>query len=294
VPRFTDDEEAEQWADAWVQRELPTEFLRRITDNEAEHLRWFEGEYGRFVTQAEAEYAALATLIDGLNGVERSAWPAHRSIQYVLIAYNLKSFQSALDRIAKGYYEDGITLTRGLYETFVRCLFVSCYPDDGYSALVFIPPKGVRRFNLTSFLRDNLGFEWDAKYGVMSRFAHSNSHHVALALKRALDREGDPESFGMKVAPDASMAEAAIPFFQFVLLAHIRFVVERLLDGVAPGALDDSTASESVDLLTYALVNHPKEYWRMVAGDLDLLFAMLKVADRREDWHAFLSFMRGD
>jgi len=41
-------------------------------------------------------------------------------------------------------------------------------------------------------------------------------------------------------------------------------------------------------------VNHPKEYWRMVAGDLDLLFAMLKVADRREDWHAFLSFMRGD
>lgn len=105
----------------------------------------------------------------------------------MLAAYNVKTFYSALDRLTKGYYEDSITLTRGLYETFVRTLFISCHPDDAYNALIFKPPKGERAFNLTNFLRNELGLEWETKYGVMSTFAHSNSLQVLSALQRALE-----------------------------------------------------------------------------------------------------------
>jgi hypothetical protein len=34
--------------------------------------------------------------------------------------------------------------------------------------------------------------------------------------------------------------------------------------------------------------HHPKPYWRSISRDLAVLFEMLVVADRREDWHAFL------
>ena len=63
---------------------------------------------------------------------------------------------------------------------------------------------------------------------VMSTFAHSNSFQVLSALQRALERSGEPELFGLGFDHDPSLAEAAIPFLQLVLLAHLRFAAERL------------------------------------------------------------------
>lgn len=288
VPDFDDVEQAKAWADAWVNDHEPADLAQRVAGGESEHLEFFSKDYGRFVSQFEVEYSALVEIIDQINFVEKASWPDHRAVQYVLVAYNVKTFSSALDRLRKGYYADCITLTRGLYETFVRILFISCHPDDAYNVLVFKPPKGARTFNLTNFLRDELGLEWETKYGVMSTFAHSNSFQVLSALERALERSGEPELFGLGFDRDPSLAEAAIPFLQFVLLAHLRFAAERLAGDVALPDQLASTAADSVALLTYGLVNHPKEYWRMVARDLDVLFETLAVADRREDWKACL------
>lgn len=110
----------------------------------------------------------------------------------------------------------------------------------------------------------------------------------SVVLAEELERTGEPERFGLGFDRDASLAEAAIPFLQFVLLAHLRFAAERLAGDVALPGWQSATATDAVALLTYGLVNHPKEYWRMVARDLDVLFEMLAVADRREDWKAFL------
>ena len=275
--------------DTWVEERLPTKVVPLLLGHEREHFELFNQDYGRFVSQFEVQYSALAEIIDQINFVERSSWPDHRSLQYVLVAYNVKTFYSALDRLVRGYYEDSITLIRGLYETFVRTLFVSCHPDDAYSALIFNPPKGVKRFNLTNFLRDELHLEWETKYGVMSTFAHSNSYQVLTALERATQGIGEPERFGISFEYNTALAEAAIPFLQFVLLAHLRFSMERFIGAITcPDQRGLSTATGSVDLLTYGLVNHPKEYWRTVARDLDVLFEMLEIADRREDWKAFL------
>lgn len=142
MPTFENDEEARNWADQWTSERLPTPLVLQTIDEERAHFARFNADYGRYVGQFEVEYQSLAELIDHLNFVDRSSWPEHRSVQYALSAYNLRTFYSALDRLVRGYYEDCIALTRGLYETFVRMLFVSCYPDSAYNVLVRKPPKG--------------------------------------------------------------------------------------------------------------------------------------------------------
>lgn len=292
VSRFENSEQAQRWADFWVAHHVPSALVLKASEQERDHFRRFNQDYGRFVAQFEVEFTTLVELVDRFNFVDRSAWPPHRFVQYALLAYNAKTFLSALDRLVKGHYEDSIALTRSLYETFVRTLFVSCYPDDAYS-VVGKPPKGVRRFNLTNFLSYDLGLEWDTTYGVMSTFAHSNSSQVLMALKRAHDREGEPERFGVNFNYNPTLAETAIPFLQFAILAHLRFSMERLVEGTPlPEEPPLTTAKEAAAFLAYVLADHPKEYWRQVAADLDLIFRMLPVADRREDWIAFLRAAR--
>lgn len=290
---FQSDDEARDWADAWVQGHVPSAVVANIKHLEVEHFRRFNVEYGRFVPQFEVQYSTLVEVLDAVNYVDRSSWPQHRSVQYALLSYNVKTFHSAVDRIMRGYYEDGITLVRGLYETFVRTMFVSCYPDEAYSAFMFKPPKDVRRFNLTNFLEHDLGVRWATKYEVTSAFAHSNSLDTLRALTRAVNHDGVPEVFGFRLEFDVRLAEVAVPMLNFVLLTHLRFAQEALLQS-APTATPDLVTSlrESIGLLAYGLTAHPKDYWHTVASDLDLLFEMLAVADRREDWKAFLKDRR--
>lgn len=290
MPTFENDEVARQGADQWLSERLPTPLVLQLIDDERSHFARFNEDYGRYVGQFEVEFQALAKLIDDLNFVERSAWPDHRHVQYVLAAYNARTFYSALDRLVRGYYQDCFALTRGLYETFARMVFVSCYRESAYNVLMSKPPKGERRFNLTNFLRDDLRLAWDTKYEIFSVFAHSNSFRVLEALKRAVDREGEPERFGVRIEYEPAMIEAAAPLLQFVLACHIRFAVERFADvdpPIAPERFKDAT--DALALLTYGLSTHPKDHWRMVAADLEGIFAMLDVADRGGDWRACLS-----
>ncbi len=294
-PVFQTSEEATSWADQWASARVPSPLVVDLAQAEKDHFRRFNTDYGRFVLQTEAEFTCLADLIDQLNFVDRSDWPTHRAIQFALVAHNLKTFYSAFDRLVRGHYDDATTLIRVLYETFVRLLFISCHPDNAYSALGFKPPKGVRRFNLTNFLADDLGLDWSTKYEIMSVFAHSNSFRVLESLRRALERTDEPERFGLSLSFDARSAETVMPFFQFVLLTHLRFAVERLAIaglGAGPQALAES--SGACDLLSYGLRTSPKTYWRDVANDLDLLFEMLDIADTRGDWRAFLRTSRAE
>lgn len=93
----------------------------------------------------------------------------------------------------------------------------------------------------------------------------------------------------MRFDYEPGVIEAAAPLLQFVLGCHLRFAVERLADVDPPIALDRlQDPRGALALLTYGLATHPKEHWRMVASDLDMIFTMLEVADRRDDWRICL------
>lgn len=290
---FDSVEEARQWADDWLNRLGQSPVVIELLQYEEHHREQVLHDYGRLFNQFEAHYTALVQLIDQVNFIDRSSWPQHRTVQYILMSYNLKPFWSAVDRLTKGFYEDALTLLRGLYETFLRVVFVSCHSGDPWGVLVNKPPKGTPAFNMTNFVRDELELQWLSKYAIMSVFAHSNALQALEALKRASERQGEPERFRLSFEYDTKLVELAAAFLQFLLLVYLRFGLERLVGDSEPHDHEQlTTARESLALLTYGLVDHPKEYWKGVAEDLDFLFQMLEFADRGEDWRAMVQARR--
>jgi hypothetical protein len=290
--QFANNDDARAWADGWIRQNAAAGVLSELLDLERENAEIFDSEYGRFASQFDVEYGALARLIDELNFVDRSCWPRHRFIQYVLLAYNLPSFSSALDRYRRGYYADALALVRGLYETFLRMVFVSCNREEPWGALGKAP-KGVVAFNATGLVRDHLKLPWLKNYSVTSAFTHSNTFLVSEALIRAEQQVGEPERIGLKVFFDRRLAELVGPLLSFTLLLHLRFAVDRL---TCRGELQVSSlplAQEAVGLLTYGLESHEKEYWTGVASDLEFLFELLAVADDGGDWRELVRMRPG-
>ena len=103
---FSSPDEAKAWADEWVTDRIPSDRMLELSQAERNHLATYADEFGRFIAQFEVAFTVLVEAIDALNFVDRGHWPAHRNVQYVLVAYNLKSFHSAHDRLARGYHEE--------------------------------------------------------------------------------------------------------------------------------------------------------------------------------------------
>ena len=238
-----------EWADSWVANNQPS-ILHELENAELAHRLRFENDYGRGIQQFYVEFGALVDAVDDVNFAERDHWPPFRYVQFVLLAKNLGSLHSAMDRLSRGFYQDALSLTRSSYDAWLRLVFISCYPDDPYAALMHRTPKGTPSFNATDLVRVQLRLDWLSKYRIMSAFAHGNSVDALQSLQAAIERSGDPERFGLQQSYDVSRIELVYPFLEFLVLAYLRFVVERLL---APGSVafwkfNRQVAVEAVDL----------------------------------------------
>lgn len=253
--------EATRLIDEWVNQHLPSQLLVEARAQENDHATRFLRAYGRGVGQFEVEFTALVKVIDRLNFVQRQAWPPHRSVQYALIAHNLKPLRSVMDRVANGYYGDAIALLRVAYETFVRLVFVSVHRDDPWGSLMRKPPPPTPPFNLTGFVRDQLRLGWATSYSVLSAFTHSNSVDVLDSLKRAATQTGEPERFGPSIEFEPNRIELILPQLHFAMLAYLRFTVDRLVGPeLQPHVPEAALAVEAIDIMTFVVRTHPNSY----------------------------------
>lgn len=278
--------------DAWTATRRNAVSLTKLSEEEGAHGEWIQHEFGRLLDQSAAQFGSLLDLIDGINLVDKADWPAHRATQYVLIAYNVRSFRAAMHLLRLGYVTESVAILRVLYETYLRVLFVSLFPEDQGAALVRKPPPGVTQFNVTGFVKDHLQLEWEKNYGIMSAITHSNTHKVTEALVRAAERDGPPERFGATISRDEEAVLVAAPFLQFLLLAYLRFCRDRLAAGFTEDAVVDP-ADEAIEWLSRALRGHPKPYWHEVHDDLDVVARLLDAADDDGDWRAVRDRTRG-
>jgi hypothetical protein len=286
LPDFGDRGAVMEWADSWVANNQPS-ILHELEMVELAHRRRFEGEYGRGIQQFYVEFGALVDAVDDVNFAERDHWPPFRYVQFVLLAKNLGSLHSAMDRLSRGFYQDALSLTRSSYDAWLRLVFISCYPDDPYAALMHRTPKGTPSFNATDLVRVQLRLDWLSKYRIMSAFAHGNSVDALQSLQAAIERSGNPERFGLQQSYDVSRIELVYPFLEFLVLAYLRFVVERLLaphEARTPGV--HHRAEESIAFIRHKFTDHPKPYWHATMTDLDYVFELLAAADRGDDWRA--------
>jgi len=264
---------------------LPSDILRRMQDYEGEHLAYVSSQYGRFVSQFEASYDALVRIIDHVNyGAERSKWPGHRVVQFIVAVQNVKPIRSAQDRLLRGYYEDSLTLMRVAYEAFVRIVFISLHPDAPVYSFGE-RRKGARHFNLTNFVADELRLGWN-EYEVLSAMAHSYKLAVLKQLTE-IGSEGQREPLTLSFTRDEVHLTVGINILEFLLLVYLRTATTILLHPVKPGALDQkvlSRATKCIELWQKSFVSHPKPYWRTVANDLDYVFELVRAAEDGRDW----------
>ena len=284
---FESHESAQTAVDDWVRRNSPSSTARDLVQFEREHLELFGERYGRLHIQFDVAFDQLVAVVEQVNYVEKSSWPQHRALQYILLSHNLKAFISAMDRLSKGYYEDSAVLSRTLYETFLRAIFISCHRDDPWGAFPVPSPKGTPKFNATNFARDVLRLDWHPIYSTMSAVAHSNFPRVGSSLHRIENRIGDPEVFGLSFEDDPKTLEFAAAFLPFLLAAYSRLVVERFVGDATVRNPDQlEKARESIEWMSFMLSTNEKAIWQRAAVDLDYLFDLLDVADSGGNWRA--------
>ena len=264
-----------------------------ITEREQEHFLRVIEKRGRFVSQFEATYEILVHVAGHVNfGAERREWPGHRAVQFVMTVENLKPIYSAFGRLVRGYYEDSFALMRIAYEAFFRIVHVSLYPEDSYWS--FGPKaKGVKQFQLTNFLKDELRLDW-TEYKVLSSMAHSYEMTVLRQVVQ-IGKEGQKEPLGFGFAYDETTLSVGVNVLRFLLLLYLHVVIRVLLQPRISGVPDQglvSKAKKCIELYQKDLLSHPDEYWRRAAQDLDFIFHIIERAEEGEDWKSFVREVR--
>lgn len=283
---FGSDDDAQQAFDNWLIRHKPPKVQADLEVFEVEHLDNFMGDYGRAVDQLYITFDQLVALVDQVNFIDKPSWPEHRAIQFVLIAKNLKSFHSAIDRLAKGSYQDAMTLTRTTYETFLRVVHISLYSDRPWGAVSNDAPKGEPGFNASGLVAETLRIDWSF-YSIMSTYAHANRLEVARALHQNQTRIGEPDRFGLVYEDDATLVETVLPILLFVTYLSLRFVREVLIGSARVVDADQlGAADEALKWARFVIAGLPKDRWRQVVDDTDYMFQVLDTADSGGDWKA--------
>jgi hypothetical protein len=98
--------------DQMVQDHGQSKYFLRIQDYESKHTLWVLNEYGRFVSQFEHFFDILNDLIVAINYIPKDSWPAHRSIQFLLTANNVRFFYNSFDRLIKGFWVESMVVLR--------------------------------------------------------------------------------------------------------------------------------------------------------------------------------------
>lgn len=154
--------------------------MNEVLAYQRDHLRHATEYAGRTVALFELCFDLLVEIVDGLNYADKSRWPKHRGTQLILFLHNLKTLESAQERLVKGCYGDAFVLLRAPYEAFLRMVFMSLFPGNALSALHKVPDRP--EFNATNLMRD-LRLPW-SDYTLLSVFTHA---HRFTALSHVID-----------------------------------------------------------------------------------------------------------
>ena len=263
----------------------PSQVILDIGQYKQKHLAMVLKKYPRFVKQFEVVYDVIVRIVYDINYIDKSKWPGHRSAQFLLMTYNLKSLYSSFDRLVKGFYEDSFILARPVYEAFIKIIYITCYSDNPYYVISGIKEKkdSRRKFNLTNFLKDELKIDWHS-YRLFSAITHSNWYSV---LGKAIEiKNGQREAVALEFKFDQKLLEVGINDITFLLLAFLKTIICLFATGHDYIFKKDilERAKSWIALTEEAHSLHPKPYWPRVIRDIKDIFEMIKEVESGKNW----------
>jgi hypothetical protein len=227
--------------------EFPSKVFLGIKAYEDEHTKLMIKKFDWYIQCFEHSFDLLINLVLKINYLDNKAWPPHRSIQLVLLKNSLYPLYSAFDRLLKGFYGDSTILLRTTYESLIRVLYVSYFPDIPYSSIISNPEKGQRIFILTNFLKDTLKVDWRSIYFLSSSFSHSYQYQT-LSEVIEIHQHGQKELIRFKLQFNEKQASLPMNFTLFLLWCLIKFstslFVNPEVDKVFPNFYEKLIATE--------------------------------------------------
>ncbi len=253
-----------------------------VQERQRTHLAFVMQYSGRAQALFELCFDTLVEIVAGLNYADKSHWPKHRGTQLVLFLHNLKTLESAEDRLMKGCYGDAFVLLRVPYEAFLRLVFMSLFPADAMSALAN-PTPGHRVFNATNLIQQDLCLRW-SEHTLLSVFTHAHqfpalAHVVAIA-------QGSRDPIMLDYHFDEAQFTVGVNLLTVVYYMFLGMVVHVFGNVTGPPELvkDIRKAREFADLAGAMLRTHGREHLPAVVDDLDDVFRLMQAADEGKHW----------
>lgn len=276
-----------------------TATVDNIVDYQSTHLAYFQQAYGRFMSQFKMYFSAIVDTGNNINYLDKSHWPKHRALQFIIATHALKQFYSAYTLLLDGAYEDAIALQRSIYESFLRILFISMYPEDSYNAYDYKVGKkqtGIK-FNATNLVKD-LGLDWST-YDIMSKFAHSNMYRV-VETGASVANGQQKEAIVLIYEKDDDMISVVVNFMLFLLVIFLHLFSETFTVNYSPAEKDVKKhldiIREYANISLEVLKNHDvSKYWQQVGNDVDDIFKLIATLDssKTPNWRTEWVRIRG-
>lgn len=260
--------------------------MSQVLAIQREHLAYVLQNYGRVVGLFELCFDLLAEIVDGLNYADKSEWPKHRGTQLILFLHNLKTLESAEDRLVKGCYGDAFVLLRVPYEAFLRMVFMSLFPADAMSGLARRPEPGHGAFNATNLITQDLRLAW-TDHKLLSVFTHANqftalSHYIDIAAR------GNRDPIALEYHFDEALFTMGANLLNIVCYMFLGVAVQLFGRDVTtpPGLVERiGKASQVASVMGEMLRTHRRQYLPAVVDDIDDIFRLMKAADDGRCWN---------
>ena len=248
-----------------------------------EHRTMAVYQYNNFIKIFEDFFDELNAVIGLLNYSPKSNWPKHRSIQYSLYPETLKTLHCSFEIAINGYYYESVMLSRSVFETYLRMVFISCSPSDWESA--FYDLKGRRRFDVTSLIRDHLKVDWHFIYRLMCKTSHSKSHYH---LKKIIDRSKNPKQLiQLEYKGDKKVLQFAINciMLDLALLFHTMMTLfEPDFDKLSDLKKMKSRLKKIDEALLDIIRANERSKFSAITNDILKIEKIMRVADLGKDW----------
>jgi hypothetical protein len=262
----------------------PSKVALNISNTEKINIKRMHTDFGNFVKQFEHFFDLLVTLFDQVNYIKKDSWPKQKTVQFIAISHNLQTLYCSFDLLVRGHHAESITLIRSVYETFVKIIYMSCYPKDCYS--VFYKKRdGTKEFNLTNFLSQDLKLNRDSIYIVMSSIAHGKNYQIMKDIKQ-ITMEGQKNKIGLNIKYDKKTLEIAINYLYFLLWMFIKITIELFIqkntNQVNKDLLEKSIKNEKV--IEKIFIGHPGKEWKTINTDVAYIFKIVESAENKQNW----------
>lgn len=233
-----------------------------------------------FIKIFEDFFHEMNIVIYYINFIPKNNWKNHKGIQYLFFPPALKTLHCSFENAMNGYYDESIMLCRSVYETFLRIVFLSCYPNEWEA--VYHTRKGKVGFNVTSFSKDHLKINWESIYKIMCWTSHSNIFRCGLKLKKILEKQDDKNN-SLEYCWDKKALAMAINNITLTLSCLFHAMLSIFEEDLKN--YPELVKIKKIDAALIGIIEiNPKESFSALSKDIRKIGKIIKIAASGEDW----------